>query len=271
MVLIYTIAEISLSIVPLVFFFPPPPQPFCVNINNCQIFECQYNCNAGTCTPLGICKCQKDHYGLDCSVSIKNNCIQSGPSPLQRACWEADIPDCHTLNFKVTTYMGDVISRNIKVDETTTLDLVPCNDFYSNLTQNVKCEMCIPVTDLKVVGADLIGCPTVKITCSDIEVSNYQIDCLSLVNSPKLVCPNAPVAPGQADTGIFASGGTGKTILLVLASILGLLFIAGLGYYTITKYFGFEIPNVFQPVDVYTEDVEPLKDGIQVVDEDVEE
>jgi len=141
----------------------------------------------------------------------------------------------------------------------TSLDLVPCR----NLTQNVKCEMCIPATDLKVVGEDLIGCPTLKITCADREVSNYKINCLTLVSSPNLVCPVLP----SGDTGIFASGGTGKTILLILASILAILFIAGLGYYVITKYFGFEIPNVFQPVDVYTEDVAPLNGNIQVVDD----
>jgi len=235
--------------------------PFCVNITNCRLYGCKNNCNnVGTCSALGICRCNKDYYGLDCSVSIADGCVQSGN--LEKACWQADFPDCHTLDFKVTTSVG-TISRNYqKIDEMTSLDLMPCR----NLSQNMKCQTCVAATDLNVVGDQLVGCPTLKIACSDMEVSNYKINCLTLVTSPQLVCQ-----PDNSD--VAMAGGAGKTVLLILASILALLVIAGLGYYLITKYFGYDIPNVFQPVDVYTEEgegVTPLKSDIQIVDEEEE-
>jgi len=243
--------------------------PPCVDIKNCQLFGCRKNCNnAGTCTALGICKCNAGHYGLDCSVVVDKSCIKS--NAFDKTCWKADITDCHTIDFQLSSPLGEISREYVNLDEIDSIDLLPCQ----SVADNVNCQMCVQANSLHVSGSELIGCPTVLLTCEDIEVSNYQIDCLTLIKSDKLVCPAAPgsALSGKNDTGFFSSlgsAGTGKTILLILASILTLLFIAALGYFAMTKYFGFDLPNPFQQVDVYTEDEAPLKPDI--TDEDLED
>jgi len=241
--------------------------PRCVDIKNCELFGCRNNCNrAGTCTALGICKCNAGHYGLDCSVEVDNNCIQS--NAFDRTCWKAEFSDCQTIDFQVTSPVGEISREYAKLDEIDSLELLPCQE----LAENVNCEMCVEAKNLQVIGSELKGCPTVKLTCEDIVVSNYQIDCLTLIKSDKLVCPTSPSNAPKNDTGFFGilgGAGTGKTILLVLACTLALLFIAGLGYFAMTKYFGFDLPNPFRQVDVYTEDEAPLRTDI--TDEDLEE
>jgi len=224
-----------------------------VNITNCNMYGCQNNCNdAGTCSALGMCRCNPGHYGFDCSVSVENNCIQ--PKGLDRTCWSAEFPDCKTIDWKVTSPAGDLVNQHELIDNAL-LTLLPCQ----SLSNNAKCEMCVDATDLQVVGTELHGCPTVKVTCNDVTVSDYQMNCLTIAKSDVLICPYTPTMVDiSTNSTIFGFEGTGKIVLLIMGCFLVVLFLGGLAYFAITKYFGFNISNPFQQVDNYAEDEAPL-------------
>jgi len=228
--------------------------PPCVNITNCKMYGCQNNCNgAGTCSAIGMCRCNQGHYGFDCSVSAQNNCIQ--PNGFDRTCWSAEFPDCKTIDWKVTSNAGDPLVNQHEQIDNAILTLLPCQ----SLSNNINCETCIDATDLQVVGTELRACPTVKVTCNDVTVSNYQMNCLAIAKSDVLICPYTPTMVDTAtNSTIFAMAEPGKLVLLIMGCFLVLLFLGGLGYFAVTKYFGFNISNPFQQVELYAEDEAPL-------------
>jgi len=244
--------------------FAPVKQNFtipCVDINNCQLFRCRNNCNyAGQCTSVGICSCNPGYYGVDCSLLLTPSCVDSPAIP--KTCWKTQFLDCR--NFKVTITTGIFpVSQVYKLDEITSLPVVPCTNFINEA--NLNCSICVDMNNITIQGQELYGCPTIKTSCNGIAVSDNQMDCLILANTTQLIC-NTPSNPGpQNNTDDADSAMTSKTVLVVLVSMLAVLILVGLGYLFITRYMGLDPQKFFmdgpaqQPV-TYIEDEEPLND-----------
>jgi hypothetical protein len=236
----------------------------CLDITNCQLFSCRNNCNrAGECTSVGICRCNEGYYGYDCSVQLDSHCASSPSIP--STCWTTDFPDCRTVDLSITR-SGHTQTQRYDLEHVEPVTVVPCTSFFS---ENIECELCIDMTDINVQGTKLIGCPNIKTTCNSMLVSDSPINCVTLGESEKLLCPTPPGRMNNTD--LFGSSRTGKTILLVLAVIVALVFLLGTGYVILTKFFGIYLPNPFdqgQP-EVYIEDEAPLNGNDD--DDDLEE
>jgi len=235
----------------------------CVDITNCQLFQCRNQCSqAGQCTSMGICDCDPDHYDLDCSLYLTPECVSSPSFP--KTCWKTQFLDCRTYQVTITTG-GIPISQQIyKLDEITSLTVVPCTPFINDDT--LQCDICVDMNNLTIEGQQLIGCPTVKTSCNSIPVSDTQMDCFALADTTQLICNPPSVNPNTIPSNTTDSNTslTSKTILIVLVAVLAVLMILGLGYLFVTRYLGIDPSSLLydtgSPV-TYIEDEEPLQDN----------
>jgi len=235
----------------------------CVDINNCKIFGCRNNCSGtGTCDQIGLCNCYKGYYGFDCSVLYNENCFSSPNVPVN--CWEIGFTDCRTLDVSIRTDGVVTLKEKYKLDEINSFPVVPCR----TVLQDPLCKLCINMNNLTVEGDELIGCPTIKTVCNSQPLSENQLDCMVLAQTPELICPT-PTTPVMNNTDPNASK-TSNTVLLVLATVLAVLFLLGSGYILITKYLGVYLPNPFDTgkPEVYVEDEAPLNIDDEDLDQD---
>jgi len=231
----------------------------CIDITDCQLFRCRNQCSqAGTCTSLGICDCDQDHYGIDCSLLLTSECVSSPSFP--QTCWQTQFLDCRTFQVTITVSRIPLKSETYKLDEITSLEIVPCTSFISE--DNLQCDICVDMNNITIVGTQLIGCPTVRTYCNSLMVSENQMDCFPLAEMTELVC-NTPIPasiPGNyTDSDVSR---TSKTILIVLVCVLAVLMLLGLGYLFLTRYMGLDPQTLveFSSTQTYIEDEEPLRE-----------
>jgi len=160
--------------------------------------------------------------------------------------------------------------RTYKLNEITSISDIPCRNVQlSDL--GYTCELCTKITDIKIEGNEIIGCPNLDMTCNGILVREGKIDCVSLAKSDKLICTQPTDTNGpKNDTGMFNLGSNSRIVLVVLATILGALLFIGIGYFILTKWVGIYLPNPFEqssPV-VYVEDETPLNAVDRDLDDD---
>jgi len=220
----------------------------CVNITDCHLFGCQNNCNGGNCSALGVCQCKHGTYGPDCSVSVKDSCIES--QWWSKTCWKADFPDCHTVAFSVGPAGLAATVNTQKISQVSELTLVPCQQ----LAQEPACQICVNAEQIHVEGTKLMGCPRIKLSCAGVDVNSYQIDCIPLATSNALQCSTNPpdVSTGGDSNGITPAGtwGMSKVILMILVVVLGLGILAVGTYFAYTRYKQWKQGKTFERVPV---------------------
>jgi len=211
---------------------------------------------------IGICDCDPGHYGLDCSLYLTPECVSSATFP--ETCWKTQFLDCRTFQVTITTGGFPISQQIYKLDEITSLNVVPCTPFINEDT--LQCEICVDMNNLTVSGQELIGCPTVKTSCNSLPVSETEMACYILADTTQLICNPPSVTPNTipSNTTDSDTSRTSKTILIVLVAVLAVLMVLGLGYLFVTRYLGINPSSLLydtgSPV-TYIEDEEPLQDN----------
>jgi len=192
---------------------PDLTQQRCINITDCQLFGCQNECSGhGTCGTLG-CNCTKGYYGVDCSVSTKDNCIVNANRPDDKICWTPQPP--RTCADKVTL---DVTAPWVKTPTTAAITLknvnpevsvpvLPC--IVGGIPNNAifkNCTYCVDMKKLSFEDHKLSGCPVVKLNCFGSDIVADMLECGTIAESPyyEAACAAVPVplvptpsVPGQ--------------------------------------------------------------------------
>jgi len=129
--------------------------------------------------------------------------------------------------------VGDLINSRTSTHGGS-LQILPCQKFSG--TTNLNCETCVTAEKLRTEGDKLIGCPNVQILCESTQVAKYELDCITLAQSPNLVCPSAPTAPTSNSSLTTEDSATSKTVLWFFVGVLVLFAIIGLSYFVYTKW-----------------------------------
>jgi len=233
----------------------------CLDIKQCKLFGCPNNCSGkGTCGPFG-CTCNKGYSGPDCSVFFNGTCVESDLVPA--SCWKAFFPDCRHVEFEVTSQGRELYKFESPLNEVSGVKLLPS----TALVGFEPCKVDVVAQNITVKNDTLSGCPVIQVSCDELIVEEFNLDCMKLAQSSALICANNPPVtnppPGPENT--MSTIGAGRVAMYVAVGILVLALLGGGGYFVFVRFirksptsgYGYDaVSNIGGEED---EDVGPLR------------
>jgi hypothetical protein len=229
---------------------PTISQPFdisCVDLTNCDLLKCRNQCNKkGHCTSFGMCNCDPEYYGYDCSLHISEsrNCASS--TLLGDTCWQVE-PTCDSVEVLIISD-GKTSTKTYKYNEFTSFPIVPSKTVINE--PSINCDITLNMENIHTAQDNLIGCPTLNLTCNSILARSDRLNCINLAKYDP--CPDNPTPDEPQQSSNYSS-----QIFFGLGLMLVILVLLSLGYLVIKKFGGFGKSNP----EVYVEDEEPLNDS----------